>query len=38
MAYAERLKVGSVSASEIDAIKRVFNARKERLEQARAKK
>ena len=36
IAYAEALKTGSISPTERDAIKKVFNARKERMEEARA--
>ena len=36
IAYAEALKSGSISPTERDAIKKVFNARKERMEEARA--
>jgi predicted ArsR family transcriptional regulator len=36
LAYAEALKSGSISATEKEAIKKVFNARKERMEEARA--
>ena len=36
VAYAEALKSGSISPTEKDAIKKVFNARKERMEEARA--
>ncbi len=36
VAYAEALKTGSISPTERDAIKKVFNARKERMEEARA--